>query len=191
MAIYPKFETRAVPDENASKEAGRTIYKDEDWVSLRVDANTTVEKPAEEWFADMADKARNGKTDPITFEAYKKIYASFKEGKEAPLNGTDIRLWPQVTKAQAENLIQLGIRTVEDMAVADDNTIRRITHGGRDLQNKAKAYLESREGKAAEKIVDLEKKVTELAEQNEKLLKALEENLQKKRGRPPKETEAA
>lgn len=187
MAIYPLFETRAAHDEEASKTEGRAVYKDEDWVVLRIDGNTAINRPVDEWFVSLNEKVKNGKEEFSLVDAYKKMYEAFKEGKETPLNGTDIRLWPIVTKAQAENLIQNGLRTIEDLSVCDDPTLRRIGHGARELQNKAKAHLEATSGKAAEKIVDMEKKLQELADQNQQLIEALAEKMKEKpKGRPPK-----
>lgn len=178
MAIYPIFENRAVRDAEASEKEGREIHKDEIWVMLRVDANTQVEQPAEKWIAGLDQKLKNEKISPELHRAYKAAYQSYKDGNEAPLSGTDIRQWAQVSRATAENLISIGIKTVEDLATADDNTLRLIKHGSRELQNKARAFLESTDGKASERIVSLEDEVKVLREQNEKLLEALNENQQ-------------
>lgn len=179
MAVYPTFENKAVRDNEASETEGREILKDEIWVTIRVDGNTELNYNADEWIKEQTEKARRGKVDPRIVEQYKIMLNAFKEGQEPPLEGTDIRHWPQVTRATAENLIRLGVRTVEDLANADENTIRRIQHGGRDMQKKAKAFLEATDGKAAQKILSLEESLNILKTQNEELLKALQEKLEK------------
>lgn len=178
MAIYPIFENSTKRDPEASVKEGREVHVDCIKVKLRIDGNTEIEKDAEEWLAGLVQKKNIGLIDPKLFDAYKSAFEAFKEGNEVPLSGTDIRQWPQVSRAEAENFINVGIRTVEDLAGADENTLRRIKHGAREAQNKAKAFLEASEGKAAEKIVAMEEKFNIVTDQNEKLLKALNEEIE-------------
>ena len=68
-----------------------------------------------------------------------------------------MRQWPSLSKAQAENLIAAGVRTVEDVAAMNEPTMQRVGMGARELKGKAKAYVESRDqNKAAEQITALQ-----------------------------------
>lgn len=189
MAIYPVFDVRAVKDEEKSAAEGRVVYKDVDYVHLRVDQKTALDKPVEDWMKDLDYKLDKGRIDPSEYEKYKRMYAAFKEGKEAALDGTDLKGWPQVTPAQVENFNKVGVRTLEDLIGADENTIKAAGSGARELQKKAKAYLEAaKDGKASEKIVALESAVNELSEQNkilmDELRKQLEAKQTEKKGKP-------
>ncbi|MBI1425785.1 MAG: hypothetical protein GC149_20355 [Gammaproteobacteria bacterium] len=159
MAVYPQFENRAVRDEEASVKAGREVLKDEDWVVLVIDQNTQIPKRVEHWLKQIELDVINGRMTSDLAGRYKAMYDHWKAGKEIPLEGMDIRQWPQATRATAENLIRQGIRTVEDLAEAPEAILQRIGAGARDLQSRAKAYLEASDGKAAEEILSLKETI--------------------------------
>ncbi|CAB4139727.1 hypothetical protein UFOVP353_5 [uncultured Caudovirales phage] len=191
MAIYPVFEIKAVKDEVKSAVEGRVVYDDVEYVSIRVDQKTKIDKPAAEWLGELDYKLDKGRIDPGEYQRFRRIYEAFKSGQEAPLDGTDIRGWPLVTPAQVENFRKIGVRTLEDLIKADENTIKEAGSGARELQKKATAYIEAaKDGKAAEKIVALENAVNQLSEQNVQLMNELKNQLEAKeapkKGRPPK-----
>ena len=67
-------------------------------------------------------------------------------GSCGPVNGFPIREWPGVNRAMAENMIAVGIMAVEDLASANEETLQRIGMGARGLQQKARAWLETKSG---------------------------------------------
>lgn len=154
---FIEFEQRAIEDRNASIASGGTIMRDVDYVIVRqVGSKDTVEKDAAEWLADL-DRLAANRAYPLEWvRHFREKYNAFKAGQIEPEMGMPVRHWPSLSKAQAENLIGAGVRTVEDIAAMNEPTMQRVGMGARELKKKAQAYLESRDAnKAAEQITAL------------------------------------
>lgn len=152
------FEQRAIEDRNASIAAGGLVMRDVDYVIVRqVGCKDTVEKEAEGWLADIEKAAAQGTYPGEWVRHFREKYQAFKAGQAEPELGLSVRQWPSLSKAQAENLVAAGVRTVEDVAVMNEPTMQRVGMGARELKGKAKAYVESRDqNKAAEQITALQ-----------------------------------
>lgn len=104
------------------------------------------------------------------WNSIKPQYDAWKEGREAPIDGTALAAWPGITSDQAEFLRNLGIRTVEEIADASDSIITKIPFpGARELRSSAQAFL-----KAADKT-RVASELTALTEQNRSLQEQLED----------------
>lgn len=152
------FEQRAIEDRNASIAAGGLVMRDVDYVIVRqVGCKDTVEKEAEGWLVDIEKAAAQGTYPGEWVRHFREKYQAFKAGQAEPELGLSVRQWPSLSKAQAENLIAAGVRTVEDVATMNEQTMQRVGMGARELQRKARAYVDSREtNKAAEQIAALQ-----------------------------------
>ena len=141
MATYVEFEYRPVQDAQASAAEGRAVFKDHEYIVLLIDDKTQI-------------PLRWDEAPPYVKEEYRKNYESWKAGEEAPLEGTSLRDWPAISKAQAEEMWQLGIRTLEDLIAAPDPLLDRAGSGARALQGKARAWLDTAAdtGKVAEEV---------------------------------------
>ena len=164
---FVEFELRPVENREKSVEAGHPVYEDCCYALITPmgNGNTVVERPAEEWIADK--KRQNDKF----LRHYEETYRAFQEGIEAPVDGTRIRDWPSVTPAQVKQLARANIRTIEDLAAANESALSAIGMGGRALKLKAEAWLKSSEdvGKVAERNATLEKTVEQQSSVIEKL----------------------
>ena len=125
---------------------------------------------------------------------YIQAYEAWKAGLDIPANGLDVKNWPGVTPAQLKTCQEAGVRTVEDLAAANADTIRRLGMGGLSLVEKAKVYLDNAEtNKAAEEISALRIKIDameNLVKSQSKQIIELQNDLEPKpakRGRPKKE----
>jgi|TARA_R110002096_G_scaffold415479_1_gene617355 hypothetical protein len=194
---YIEFELRADEDRNASIEAGMPVYKDVEYAKLTpagsqgtlVSEKVVTEQLLNEW--------RNGNRRgdrPIPY--YLQAYDAWKQGLEVPVNGSSVKHWPGVTPAQLRTCQEAGIQTVEDLALSNADSIRRLGMGGLALVKKAKIYLENAEtNKAAEEISALQIKIEtmeELIHTQSEQIAALQNDSearpsQAKRGRPRKE----
>ena len=141
---YVRFEIRAVKDPEASMQAGHYVSKDEDWAVISALGSTdTVSKRAEKWFDIVETNVARGREPVRHLEMYREIYARWKKGQEAPVDGTSIKNWNVLSPAQCENLMNVGLRTIEDVAQAPDDSMRRYGMGITELKNKAKAWIQS------------------------------------------------
>lgn len=173
---FVHFEQRAVEDRNASIKAGGLVMRDEDFVVvMQPGSKDTVEKLAVDWLAQIDRAAANGTFPPDWAVHFRKRYDSWKEGRECSAElGLPLREWPSLSKAQCENLIAAGCRTVEDVAAANEQILHRVGMGARELQQKARNYLASRDAnKAAEEITALKATLTDRDER----IAALEQRL--------------
>jgi len=162
---YVKFEIRAVKDGPASLAAGHYVSKDEEWALISALGSTDiVPKRAEKWFDIVEANVSRGREPAKHLDMYREIYNRWKKGLDAPLNGSSLKNWNALSPAQCENLINVGLRTIEDVAQAPDEAMRRYGLGIQDLKNKAKAWLQ-----AAKDHGPLAEEVTQLKSQNKQL----------------------
>jgi hypothetical protein len=169
---FIRFTTDTVEDRNASLQAGRYIAKDVDIVNITpAGSKDVVVRDAKEWLTDIKDRARKNPPEynPAWAQHFEASYATWKEGNEIPTYGTPIRTWPVVSPAQVTNLVGLKVMTVEDLAVANEETLRHLGMGARDLKAKAIAWLASAKdtGVSVQRVADLETKVEALLSQSE------------------------
>lgn len=141
---YVAFETRAIEDRNASIEAGHYVAHDVDYVVITpAGSKDQIERIAEEWLAQIRKQSAEGKYNPVWVQHFEAVYRQWKETNTIPDNGTSIKAWPLLSPAQSATVLAANIRTVEDLAAANEDCIRRLGMGGRDLKAKAVAWLES------------------------------------------------
>lgn len=169
---YVEFRQVAVENRDASVEAGAKVYNDEDFAFITpIGSKDRMERKVSDWFAHLEVEVEGGRFAPEWLRQYKGAYAAWKEGLEPPLDGTPIRQWSVLSPAQVKSLLELRVLTVEDLAQANEETIRRLGMGGRDLKNKAVTWLESAQnvGSVAERCVALTEENRVLRESVEKL----------------------
>ena len=155
---YVIFETRSMEDRDASIAKGCRIDREVDWVTIRqVGAKDTVEKEVSVWLETL-DKDPYLKPEWVA--GYKNAYKAWKEGHEPTPDGTHVSQWPAINKAQASLLIAADIRTVQDLAVANEPALARVGLGARELQQKAQKWLKvaGDTGKAAEELTAMQAK---------------------------------
>lgn len=129
--VYARFYYVPKEDTVASAEAGRPIFKEVEYIEIIAagNANNIIRKPARE-----DDRRR-----------FHKQYAMFRQGDSDQMVGTPLTEVPWISRGQAEELMYHKIRTLENLAEANDNACAGVP-GMYDLRRRAKAWLE----KAAE-----------------------------------------
>lgn len=160
---YVQFELRPVEDREATAEVGHMQYKDVIYAMVTPAGSKDVfEDEAENWLAKQEKHVRDGRTPIEHMEYYRKAFERFKQGLEEPESGTPIRSWGLLTPAQHKQVLEANVRTVEDLAAANEPTLLQIGIGARAMKDKAEAYLQSADmGKAATAIQDLKLKLEE------------------------------
>lgn len=170
---YVAFERRPMEDRNASISAGHYVAKDVDFaIVTRPGSRDTHEVEAKPWLASMAQKAKEGTVPHEWVDRFHAIYKRWLEGETLPDNGTPIKTWPVLSPAARETILQIGYRTVEDLAAAPDNEVIRVGMGGISFKQKAQAWLDAANsaGKASEQIAALTQQVSDLTALTEKLI---------------------
>jgi hypothetical protein len=136
--LFVQFYMGAVKDDEASAAAGHPVFRSTPFVKIMVpgDKNTVIDT-----FADEQYQRR-----------FSKLWNAFTANEKQELVGFPIKEWPAITRAQAEELMYLNIRTVEQLASLADVYGSRIM-GFNDLKRKAEAFLANAKDAAfAEKL---------------------------------------
>ena len=162
---YVRFERRGIEDKQASLREGRYIAKDVDFALITPPySKDLIEIKVESWLANERQNAKNNRIPAEWVDRWEKGYELFKQGEEMPPDGTPVKGWGAVSPAQEKMILHAGIMTIEDLAACNDEGLRRLGMGGRDLVMKAKSWLNSVKdhGKVALQNAALEKENEQL-----------------------------
>lgn len=125
--LLVKFFVKPRPDNAASLAEGRPVFKDVEYIDIRIPGDRTggVCRPA-----SFQDKQR-----------FAPHYDAFQKRIEVPLAGTPLIEWPLITRSLAEELAFHNVKTVEHLSTMSD------THSGKfmglnALKAKALKWLE-------------------------------------------------
>lgn len=181
---YVKFETRSVEDRAASVEAGHYVGKDVIFAIVTpAGTKDRVERAAEDWLANVAEGVKQERIPESWLHAYKRALEDYKHSRDTPEFGTPIKDWPSASPAQIRTLLDINIRTVEELAAAHEEALASLGMGGRALKQKAQIWLDSSndQGKIAQEIDKLRVENKELLErdaQREARLELLEAQIE-------------
>jgi len=195
--FYVEFELRPEEDRNASMDSGHPVFRDVEVAIITMPGGSLVVDKIVS--PELLNEWKNGtdRKPPSPFAV--RAYEAWKEGREAPVNGIDLKNWPGVTPAQLKMCQGINVRTVEDLATANADTIRKLGMGGVALKDKAVSYMSSADtNKNSEQVAALRVELESLREALEKrdeqitalLEEADDEDKPKRRGRPPKQKAA-
>lgn len=174
QTLLVKFYLKTVPDAAATEEAGRPVFKEREYIDIRIPGarGAGAARPA-----SLRDKKR-----------FPKHYQAFKQRVELPVEGTPLNEWPIITRAHAEELAFLGVKTVEQLGGMSDAIASQFM-GGQTFKAKANAWLDR--AKAEVSVSQLEgelaKRDAQIAELNAKLDEVLAATPKPKRKRRTKE----
>jgi hypothetical protein len=124
---YPRFFLETVRDDHSSRHHGREIFREEERVEIIMPGN-----PYTRPIMRVTEEHR---------QAWPKQYEAFKAGQEIAAEGTPLEAWARVRPKQLHELKALGFRTVEHIAMMDDQAAGRVGTGGQELRRVAKAFL--------------------------------------------------
>lgn len=173
---YVRFEMREQEDRDASIETGHYVGKDVIFAIVTpVGSRDTIERKVEDWLANIEEGVKQERIPQSWLSAYKRAYEDYKESRETPENGSPIKEWSVASPAQIRTMLDIGVRTVEHLADANEETVARIGMGGRALKQKAIAWLQSSQdqGKVTEEVNKLRTDNKALRDDNKELTKRL------------------
>jgi hypothetical protein len=150
---YIVFSTVSVEDREASIKAGHYVGKDVDMAHITpAGSKDRIERVVADWFPQLRIDQEAGRIPAEWVRYYNEAYKAFKDGQEAPVNGIPLADWPGLSPTLFKTLTSLHLRSVEDVAAANEETISRMGMGGRSLKQRAIDYLAAANdvGKVAE-----------------------------------------
>lgn len=166
---YVEFEYRSIEDRNATLEQGHYVGKEIAFAVVTPQGSKDkIEKVAEDWLKDLETAVRDDRFPADWLRAYKGVFKDWQEGREIPLDGTPIITWPAINASQQKVILDANIRTVEDLAAANESALNYLGMGGRALKEKAQAWLDAANGagKVAGELEALRKANQELTATN-------------------------
>ena len=125
--LYVEFYRKPVQHDAKSREAGRAIYDEVDYVRIHTpgDKSSVIERPVTAMDAErFADR-----------------YNKWKSGQEEAVSGTPLTAMPGMTAAKVEEYRFFKITTIEQLADAADNLGQKFM-GFQGDKARAKAFME-------------------------------------------------
>lgn len=162
---YVMFEYRPVEDRTETIAQGRPIYKDVAYAIITpAGSKDRIPKVAEEWLQSIKALARQEQYPLAWVDHYSRLYDHWVNGEELPETGLSVKNWPLATPSEVKALLEQSVRTVEDVAVMNEETMTRLGMGGRRLKQRAQEFLKAASGPGAQSA-----EVTALKAENEQL----------------------
>ena len=154
---YIEFERRPVEDRAASIAEGHYVAKDVDFVWVTPSGTKDrIPRIVSEWFEQKQQEVLEKRFPALWLEKFKEAYEYWKRGEEIPLDGVSVKNWPFPSPSQVKTMIDLHVLTIEDMAAANEETIRRLGMGGMSLKQAAEAYLKMHSDGSAKLSKDMD-----------------------------------
>ena len=147
--LYVEFFREPVMHSSKSREAGRAVYEERDFVRIHVpgDKTTVCVEPMHEF----------------NLQRFRVRYEKWKAGQAEAVSGTPLSALPGMTPSKVEEYKFFKIVTVEQLAEANDQLGQKFMSFQTD-KAKAKAFLEVAAGNAP-----IEKMNAELAKRDEEI----------------------
>lgn len=128
--LFVEFLMEPIQSTEKSQAEGRPIFEDVLHIKIRV-GRDTIFRPVTE-----KDKTR-----------FQRQYFLFRRNRPQVI-GTPLTEWPFLSRTRVMELQAIGMQTVEMVADMPDSSIHRLGTGARDLQNRAKVFIETAKGNA-------------------------------------------
>lgn len=167
--IAVRFYNLPILNEAKSKESGRPVYDDLEVCEQKYagDRQKVGVFPAHEPFKKHVDP-NTGLAVPWTYAMeYPEQFKAFRNGEAQAQSGTPIEELPFLTQSKRLELKALNIFTAEALAALDGQPLKMLGPGGRELKDKAQAYLDNAAGSAD--ITKLTAEIARLRDENERL----------------------
>ena len=121
------FYTKEVLNRVKSDEAGEDVKEQREYVRVQVPGSTNI-------FDNLATDQHR--------KRYPAEYAAFKRGGEQTPDGTPIYDLPGLLPAQAGELDQKGVQTIEQIAAMPEHQAAKLGRGYEDVQRRARKFVE-------------------------------------------------
>ena len=172
------YERRAEEDRTASIEQGRYVSRDVDYAIVTpAGSKDRVERVVADWFLMLAGEVKAERWPQAWLDQLRAGYDSWTRGQTPPESGTPLSTWPALSPAQVKNWAQIGIRTIEELAEANEETLSAYGMGSRDMKSRAGLFLENAKSDSGPLVAKL-RAAEELITSMEVRMKSLESQLQ-------------
>lgn len=140
---FAQFSRVPVKNNKLSTDAGSDIFQEEIHVRILMPGDPLSIPQRRVRLADGTVVGQEW------IEGFPKEWAAFEQGRDQMPDGTALEEWPACSKSLCATLRAVNVHTVEMLASANEAALDRIGMGARELQAKARAFLETRADTAA------------------------------------------
>lgn len=184
---FVRFSNEEVEDRDASIEAGYYVSKNVPIATITPSGGRdNVKKTVEELLVLWKKSGQEGRQPLDWYNHLVNAFNAWKEGNEIPDYGTPVLTFLPFTPAQRHQLINANIRTIEECAVMNEDTLSRVGMGGRELKERAIQALSTADKVASENAALKVKLETQEATISQMQAQIAELMAKKGAGRPPK-----
>lgn len=130
----PHFYLRQVRDEAATLASGSVVYKEEEFVRIRIpgDRFNVID-------TNVSDHHR---------QRWPRQYEAFKAKKEQKVEGFPLEAWPVASPAVVSSLAEIHIQTVEQLANMAETGLPKM-QGIREIQMRAREFITAKADSAS------------------------------------------
>lgn len=171
-----RFIMKPVENRTKSIEEGHLCFDDVAHVVITPQGSKdSVEKPVKDWLDSTDEQVRQERLPAEWAEKFHQAFAHWKRGEELPVEGTSLANWPAISPGELATCKAVHVLTLEDLSVANEETIRRLGMGGLGLKQRAVQFLTASAGPG--KLVAENKALSERLLATEARNEALEKRL--------------
>lgn len=173
--VFVEFFMDAKEFKAESEREGRPVFREIPHVRIMIPGDRNVE------FIDKAGEYYQNQ--------YPQAWARFKASQVVGNVGTPLAQWPLMNRALVKEANYYNIQTVEQLAEISDANVQKLGMGWAEWRRKAQSFLDAAKGDSARTAQDAENE--RLREEMAMLRQQMEQLVEKKPGRPKKETAEA
>lgn len=165
MPPMTNFVTETLEDRNATIEKGEFVGRDVDFIHVfPAGCKDRFEFEWESWKKQTNRDVSEGRFPREWMQMIVAKYNAFKAGTPMPSFGTPLMGWKHATPNDVIACKSQRITTIEELATANEDTLRRLGMNARILQKKAQMFVDQQPIATSELIKkQLEEDVTERA----------------------------
>lgn len=139
---FVEFEINTIEDREATLEAGSFVGIDVDMIKVHpAGSKDCIIRNYKEWLEQKKQDASEGRFPKSHLFMIQEQYQAWKNGTPKPTWGTPLKDWKHATPQLLKAMGAVHISTIEELALANEETIKRLGMGARSLKAKAEMFM--------------------------------------------------
>ena len=139
---FVEFEINTIEDREATLEAGSFVGIDVDMIKVHpAGSKDCIIRNYKEWLEQKKQDASEGRFPKSHLFMIQEQYQAWKNGVPKPTWGTPLKDWKHATPQLLKAMGAVHISTIEELALANEETIKRLGMGARSLKAKAEMFM--------------------------------------------------
>lgn len=142
MPPFVEFEEIEIEDRAATLEAEEFVGIPVDMIKVHpAGSKDCIVRNYKEWLEQKKQDASEGRFPKTHLYMIQEQYQAWKNGTPKPSYGTPLKEWKHSTPQLLKAMGAVHISTIEELALANEETIKRLGMGARALKNKAEMFM--------------------------------------------------